>query len=198
MPSPLLIVGLGNPGADYAGTRHNAGFMLADIIAEGWAFSEAKQKFHGQLREGVIVGQKCLLLTPATFMNRSGISVGEAAAFYKIPPERILVCYDELDLPLGRAKVKQGGGSGGHNGIRDIDRILGKDYWRLRLGIDHPGDKSRVTSYVLSRFTAEEQDALSPVLEVCSRVLPAFVEGGGKAFQEAVHGAFGKSAKEKE
>ncbi len=152
-----LLVGLGNPGREHQHQRHNIGFMAIDAIARAHHASDAQQKFKGELCEARIASQKCLLLKPQTYMNTSGVSVAEAAHFYKIPLEKIIVLYDELDLVFGKVRCKQGGGAGGHNGIRSIDSHLGKNYWRIRLGIDHPGDKNRVTGHVLSNFTKDEQ-----------------------------------------
>lgn len=151
-----LIVGLGNPGSDYARTRHNIGFMAVDRLAQALHASAFSKKFQGELAEASVAGEKLLLLKPLTFMNLSGKSVQAAAAFYKIPPAQIIVIHDELDLPLGKLRIKRGGGNNGHNGLRDIDRLLGADYWRIRLGIHHPGDKHRVHDHVLSNFTPAE------------------------------------------
>ncbi len=166
-----LVVGLGNPGPKYAGNRHNIGFMAADEIVRRHSFAPWRRRFQGEVAEGEIAGEKVLALKPMTYMNESGRAVGEAARFYKIPPEEVLVVYDELDLPLGRVKAKQGGGHGGHNGLRSIDAHLGKAYWRLRLGIGHPGDKAKVTGYVLGDFGKAERQTVDRVLDaVASRV----------------------------
>lgn len=153
-----LIVGLGNPGAEYAQTRHNAGFWLLDELA--WRYQIAfanEKKFFGQVGRGKIGTQDVRLLKPETFMNRSGQSVAALALFYQIQPEEILVVHDELDLPCGSVKLKQGGGNGGHNGLKDIQQRLGSgQFWRLRLGIGHPGDKNAVVAYVLKKPRAEE------------------------------------------
>lgn len=159
-----LIVGLGNPGSEYAATRHNIGFMALDALAEHFRASNFQKKFQGELAEAVIAGEKCYLLKPMTFMNRSGQSVQAAAAFYKIPPEHILVLHDELDLPLTKLRIKQGGGANGHNGLRDIDEKLGANYWRLRLGIGHPGEKSAVHGHVLNNFSKEEMPLVEKFL----------------------------------
>ncbi len=151
------IAGLGNPGAAYARHRHTIGFIAVDALAERYGAAPFISKFHGLCSRATIAGEDCLLLKPQTFMNLSGKSVQAACSFFKIPPEKLIVLHDELDLPLGKLRIKQGGGSGGHNGIKDIDRALGAEYWRVRLGIGHPGDKARVHDYVLSNFPAEEQ-----------------------------------------
>lgn len=153
-----LLVGLGNPGDKYAKNRHNIGFMVADALADAYKFPNFKSKFQGEYAQGTIAGEKCLILKPMTYMNESGISVSQLVKFYKIDTSQIIVFYDELDLPPGKLRVKKGGGSGGHNGIKSMDsHMSSKDYWRVRLGIGHPGDKDRVSGYVLSDFSKEEQ-----------------------------------------
>lgn len=153
-----LLAGLGNPGAEHAGNRHNIGFMALDAIAQGHNFSAYRSKYKGEFVEGEIAGQKVALLKPQTYMNNSGTSVAAAAKFYKIPPEKIIVFYDDLDLAPGKVRVKQGGGNAGHNGLRSIDAHLpSTDYRRVRLGIGHPGDKAQVSGYVLSNFSKEDQ-----------------------------------------
>jgi PTH1 family peptidyl-tRNA hydrolase len=153
-----LIVGLGNPGQKYEKNRHNIGFMAADALAYDYSFSPWKKKYQGQVCEGIIDGQKALLLKPETYMNDSGRSVQDAARFYKIEPDHVCVIHDELDLEPGRLRVKKGGGAGGHNGLKSIDSCLpNKDYWRVRLGIGHPGHKDRVHGYVLSDFPKVER-----------------------------------------
>ncbi|HVO04412.1 MAG TPA: aminoacyl-tRNA hydrolase, partial [Candidatus Cybelea sp.] len=136
-----LIVGLGNPGPRYAGNRHNIGFMAADAIVRRYSFGPIKERFHGLAAEGTIEGEKVLALAPQTFMNDSGRAVQAALQFYKLQPEDVIVIYDEIDLPLGKVRVKRNGGAGGHNGIRSIDAHIGPDYWRVRIGVDHPGQK---------------------------------------------------------
>lgn len=153
----LLIVGLGNPGEKYRNNRHNIGFMAVERIADEHHFAPFRTKFSGQISDGEIGGTRVLLLKPDTFMNRSGDSVGAAASFYKIPPENIIVLHDELDLAPGKVRVKQGGGHGGHNGLRSIDPVVGKDYFRVRLGIGHPGHKDRVHAYVLGDFAKSDE-----------------------------------------
>ena len=161
----LLIAGLGNPGPKYARNRHNAGFMAADAIARRHSFSPWSKKFKGEIAEGMLGGEKTLLIKPQTFMNRSGDAVGEALRFYKLQPSELVVLYDELDLAPGKVRVKTGGGTGGHNGIRSIDAHCGKDYARVRLGIGHPGDKARVTGHVLGDFAKADHEWLDPLLE---------------------------------
>ena len=162
----LLWVGLGNPEPGMARNRHNIGFMALDVIAIRHGFSPWRQRFKGLVAEGNIGGQKILLLKPMTYMNSSGDSVQAAAAFFKLPTEAITAFHDELDLAPGKLRVKQGGGAAGHNGLRSMDRMLGApDYWRVRLGIGHPGDKARVLSYVLGDFGKDDRDWLIALLD---------------------------------
>lgn len=178
-----LIAGLGNPGAQYALTRHNIGFMAVDVLAGGARFSS---KFQGQVTQISLAGEALLLLKPETFMNCSGRSVQAAASFYKIPPERILVLHDELALALGTVRVKRGGGANGHNGIKDIDAAMGPDYWRVRFGIGHPGGRGEVHDYVLGRFRAEEQEAVADTLAHFVSALPRFWQESPQAFSTAL------------
>jgi len=160
-----MIVGLGNPGAKYAGHRHNIGFMATDAIFRRHSFSPWRKKFKAEIAEGEICGEKVILLKPQTFMNLSGQSVGEAMRFYKLTLAEIAIMYDELDLAQGKVRIKIGGGAGGHNGIRSIDAHCGKDYRRVRLGIGHPGSKERVTGHVLDDFAKADHDWLDPLLD---------------------------------
>ncbi len=171
-----LIVGLGNPGSSYALNRHNIGFMAVDTLAESVSW---KSKYKGLIADMNLDGQHLLLLKPQTFMNLSGDSVRDVAGFYKIPPEKIAVLYDELDLPPGTLRIKKGGGSGGHNGIRSMDQQLGtQDYWRLRCGIGHPGDKDMVSPYVLSNFPKTDMNGWLPdFLGAVTDNLPHFLNG---------------------
>ena len=159
-----LWVGLGNPGAQYALHRHNVGFMAIDTIAEVHGFSPVQKKFQGWLQEGRIAGTKVLLLKPATYMNESGRSVGEALRFYKLDTDALTVFHDELDLAPFKVKAKHGGGTAGHNGLRSIDQHLGADFRRVRIGIGHPGHKDRVTGYVLGNYAKAEMDPLADLL----------------------------------
>jgi PTH1 family peptidyl-tRNA hydrolase len=162
----LLWVGLGNPERGMARQRHNIGFMAVDVIARRHGFGPWRQRFKGLCAEGVVGGAKILALKPLTYMNLSGESVQAAAAFFKIPAAQITAFHDELDLVPGKVRVKRGGGAAGHNGLRSMDRQLGTpDYWRVRLGIGHPGDKDRVTSYVLGDFAKEDMGWLLPCLD---------------------------------
>lgn len=166
-----LIVGLGNPGSSYARHRHNVGFMVVDALAGDASFSK---KFSGETASLTRGGEKLVLLKPQTFMNNSGQSVQAAMAFHKLKPEQIIVIHDELDLPLGKLRIKQGGGHGGHNGLRDIDEKIGDGYWRIRVGIAHPGDKEKVHSHVLSNFTKEEKPVIDPIIADLAEHLPLF------------------------
>ena len=159
-----LWVGLGNPGAKYALNRHNIGFMAMDTIAEVHDFGPVQKKFSGWLQEGRIGGAKVLLLKPATFMNESGVSVGEAMRFYKLGMDALTVFHDELDLAPFKVKVRMGGGLAGHNGLRSIDKHLGPDFRRVRIGIGHPGHKDRVTGHVLGNYAKAEMDDLADML----------------------------------
>ncbi len=159
-----LLVGLGNPGAQYALHRHNIGYMAADAIAEVHRFDPWRVRFQGLSSEGRIGGTKLLLLKPTTYMNESGRSVGEAMRFYKLTPADVTVFYDELDLAPGKVRVKVGGGAAGHNGIRSLTAHIGEDFRRVRLGIGHPGHKERVTGHVLGNFAKAELDGWVPDL----------------------------------
>ncbi|MBS0272115.1 MAG: aminoacyl-tRNA hydrolase [Proteobacteria bacterium] len=161
-----LLVGLGNPGREYAQNRHNVGFMCVDEIGKSYGFSPEKAKFSGLFMEGCVDHKKAYLLKPITYMNRSGKAVAEAARFFKVPPEHIIVFHDDLDLAPGRVRVKQGGGHGGHNGLKDLDAYLGPQYWRVRVGIGRPLHKGAVSSYVLSDFSKEEHVWLDPLLSL--------------------------------
>lgn len=161
-----LIVGLGNPGSQYAQTRHNAGFMVADRLAVRHGLSGARTRFHAGVLEGPVAGQRCLLMQPMTYMNRSGLAVGEAAAFYKIDPRDILIVVDDVALPLGRLRLRGEGSAGGHNGLIDIQRALGTAaYPRLRIGIDSATGRMAQKDYVLGRFTESQRDELGPAIE---------------------------------
>jgi PTH1 family peptidyl-tRNA hydrolase len=164
-----LFVGLGNPGQKYRNNRHNIGFMAVDEICHRHNFSGWSKKFHGEISDGTLDGEKVLLLKPATFMNLSGQAVQAAATFYKIPPADIVVFHDELDIAPGKVRTKIGGGAGGHNGLRSIDEHLGPEYWRVRMGIGHPGDKDLVSPYVLNDFFKEEQDGLQKILQATAK-----------------------------
>ncbi len=182
----LLLVGLGNPGEKYARHRHNVGFMAVDAIADAHSFGPARSKFQGELREGVLGGEKALILKPQTYMNDSGQSVGEAARFYKIEPGDVVVFYDELDLAPGKLKVKTGGGAAGHNGIRSMDAHIGNAFRRVRIGINHPDDKSRVTNHVLGDFAKADHDWLDPLLSAMAVEAKYLAKGDDARFMTAV------------
>jgi len=189
MNSIRLIVGLGNPGREYEDTRHNVGFWWVDALARAQSLNfKNEAKFHGLLARGQVHGQEVFLLKPQTFMNLSGRAVAAVAQFYKILPAQILVVHDELDLPPGIAKLKTGGGHGGHNGLKDIIAQLGtRDFWRLRIGIGHPGDKSQVSSFVLNNPRQEEREPISIALENAARVAPQIIEGKLEAAMLKLH-----------
>jgi len=181
-----LIVGLGNPGPRYAGNRHNIGFMAADAIVRRYSFGPIKERFHGLAAEGTIEGEKVLALAPQTFMNDSGRAVQAALQFYKLQPEDVIVIYDEIDLPLGKVRVKRNGGAGGHNGIRSIDAHIGPDYWRVRIGVDHPGQKELVKAYVLMDFFKEEHADVQAVLEAVTDAIPLMIAGEDGRFMNKI------------
>jgi len=181
-----LFVGLGNPGAQYAGNRHNIGFMAVDQIAADHGFSPWRAKFQGQTAEGRLGPEKVVLLKPETYMNRSGDAVQAAVQFFKLAPEDVVVFHDELDLAPGKCRVKQGGGHAGHNGLRSIHAHLGPDYGRVRLGIGHPGHKDRVSGYVLSDFAKADQVWLDDLLRGLSDGAADLAAGDGARFLNAV------------
>lgn len=159
-----LLVGLGNPEHEYAQNRHNVGFMCVDEILKSYGFSSEKAKFSGLLSEGHVDHEKVYLFKPLTYMNRSGRPVAEVARFFKIPTDHVIVFHDDLDLMAGKVRVKQGGGHGGHNGLKDLDAHMGSSYWRVRVGIGRPLHKEAVTPYVLSNFSKEDHKWLDPLL----------------------------------
>lgn len=182
-----LIVGLGNPGPRYAGNRHNIGFMAADAIVRRHSLGNIRERFHGLTAEGTIGGEKVLALAPETFMNDSGRAVQAALQFFKLAPADTIVIYDEIDLPLGKVRTKRGGGAGGHNGIRSIDAHIGEDYWRVRLGIDHPGVKELVKAYVLQDFFKEERPQVQAVIDAVAEAIPLMIAGDDGRFMNKVN-----------
>lgn len=180
------IIGLGNPGDKYQQTRHNAGFWFVDLVAQGYGgVFKADNRFHGLICRIVVEGQECWLLKPGTFMNRSGQSVSSFCHYYKIPPGEILVAHDELDLAPGVMRLKWGGGHAGHNGLRDIIKALNeREFWRLRVGIGHPGDSGQVVDYVLNRPSRDEGKAIGEVLIDAVRLVPEILTG---ELQKAMH-----------
>ncbi len=181
-----LWVGLGNPGPQYAMHRHNVGFMALDVIAEMHGFGSVQKKFQGWIQEGRLGSEKIILLKPATFMNESGRSVGEAMRFYKLDMAALTVFHDELDLAPFKVKVKNGGGTAGHNGLRSIDRHLGPDFRRVRIGIGHPGHKDRVTGHVLGNYAKAEQDDLIQMLGAIGAEAEWLAEGRDDRFMSDV------------
>jgi PTH1 family peptidyl-tRNA hydrolase len=174
----LLWVGLGNPEPGMAANRHNIGFMALDVIATRHGFTPWRRRFKGVTAEGTIAGEKILALKPLTYMNLSGESVQEAASFYKLPVEAITAFHDELDLVPGKMRVKQGGGAAGHNGLRSMDKMLGsQNYWRVRLGIGHPGSKERVLGYVLGNFDKDDKLWLVPLLDAVADAAGLLAQG---------------------
>ncbi|HEC15397.1 MAG TPA: aminoacyl-tRNA hydrolase [Sedimenticola sp.] len=189
-PGIRLIAGLGNPGARYEDTRHNAGFWFVDLLARrhGGVF-KSESRFHGQACRIRLTDGECWLLKPATFMNRSGQSVSALMRYYRLPVDALLVVHDELDLPAGELRLKQGGGHAGHNGLRDIMSALGGGgFYRLRIGIGHPGDRDKVTDYVLSRPSREDADAILAGLEKAAGALPLIIRGEFQKVMNNLHG----------
>ncbi len=183
----LLWVGLGNPEPAMARQRHNIGFMALDRIAHRHAFSPWRQRFRGLSAEGTVGGEKVIALKPLTYMNDSGHSVQPAAAFFKLPTDAITAFHDELDLIPGKIRVKRGGGAAGHNGLRSMDRTLGSpDYWRVRLGIGHPGDRDRVTGWVLGDFAKSDAAWLDRLLDAVADTAPLLAQGKPDEFASRV------------
>lgn len=191
MENPIeLIVGLGNPGAEHLSTRHNAGFWFVDLLARehGGTF-RSENRFHGEIAEINVAAHRIRMLKPMTYMNDSGRSVAALTAYYKIPLERVLVAYDELDLVPGRAQLRFNGGHGGHNGMRSVVECVGKSFWRLRLGIGHPGPgrKDQVSSYVLQRPSSADQEAILDAVVAAVETLPVFLEESPERAKTKLH-----------
>ncbi|MBQ8661970.1 MAG: aminoacyl-tRNA hydrolase [Alphaproteobacteria bacterium] len=183
----FLIVGLGNPGIEYAETRHNVGFMTADALAGAYGFGPFRQKFDGLVAEGRIGGEKICLLKPQTYMNLSGNSVVKAAHFYKILPQNIIVIHDDMDLPVGKVKAKLGGGAGGHNGLKSIDAAVTPGYNRIRIGVGHPqGGGEAVVNHVLSRFSKADAELLAADIEAVVQNIGLVIEKGVAAFSSRI------------
>jgi PTH1 family peptidyl-tRNA hydrolase len=195
-----LLVGLGNPGAKYARNRHNVGFMAVDAIAGAHGFAPWRAKFSGEIAEGRLGTEKVLLLKPETYMNLSGDAAQAAAHFYKLEPADIIVFHDELDLAPGKVRVKAGGGTAGHNGLRSLGAHLGPDFTRVRIGIGHPGDRRLVTPHVLGDFAKVDADWLDPLLAGLADGAPALVSGDNSGFAKCIARQFAppKSAPPKE
>lgn len=189
MPQIKAIIGLGNPGDNYAATRHNAGAWLVEILArQAGTELRPEKKYYGLYAKVLLDGMELHLLEPTTFMNRSGAAVAALCQFYKIAPDELLVAHDELDIPPGSARYKQGGGHGGHNGLRDIISALGeKNFNRLRVGIGHPGDSRQVTNYVLGRPGKAELTAIGAALNECLATLPLAISGDWARAMSRLH-----------
>lgn len=182
----LLLVGLGNPGPDYAGHRHNLGFMAVDRIAVRYGFPPWRRRFHGRAAEGEVAGRRILALKPETYMNDSGRAVAAAMQFYRLAPDQVVVIHDEVDLAPGRIRVKRGGGAGGHNGLRSIDAHIGNDYWRVRLGVGHPGHRDLVRRYLLHDFAKDELPFVEALLDAVAEAFPLLVSRDENAFMSKV------------
>jgi len=189
-----VVVGLGNPGPEHLVTRHNAGFWFVDLLARrhGGEFRDYR-KFSGETARITLSEREIILLKPTTYMNRSGLSVRQLSDFYKIAPEEILVAHDELDLPVGSVRLKQGGGHGGHNGLRDTIAHIGEAFWRLRLGIGHPGNKAEVIDYVLTRAPRAEEDLILETVSTAADVMPLLLEQGAERAMTRLHSRVGKT-----
>ena len=174
-----MIVGLGNPGVEYAGTRHNVGFMAADAVHEKYGFGAFRAKFDGLIAEGQINGERVFLLKPQTYMNLSGNAVVKVAQFYKILPQNVIVLHDDMDLPVGKLKAKIGGGAGGHNGLKSIDAAISPNYNRIRIGVGHPqGRGDEVVNYVLGGFAKTDKEKISEMVDLIVETLPVLLEKG--------------------
>ena len=181
-----LLVGLGNPGKDYEATRHNAGWLALDVICEKYGFASFKKKGKSQIAEGEVEGEKCIAVKPQTYMNVSGEAVQPLMAFYKIDVAKVIVFHDELALPVGKIKAKLGGGAAGHNGLKSLDQHVGQNYWRVRIGIDHPGDKDLVTGYVLNNLKKDERKIIDHTNVAIASELPLLLQGNSSQFIERI------------
>src|ERR1700744_5258634 len=184
--TPLLIAGLGNPGAQYARNRHKSVFTVADEIHPHYRFGPWKAKFEAFLSEGTLAGRKVYLLKPQTYMNNSGVSVGAALRFFKLKPSALVVIHDEIDLAAGKIKVKAGGGDAGQNGLRSITATLGPDYRRVRVGVGHPGEKSLVSAHVLQNFSKEDIEWLRPLVVAMVEAAPLLARDDDTGFMSKV------------
>lgn len=178
----FLVVGLGNPGAEYKGNRHNTGFMATDEIVRRYNFGAWKSRFNAQVSEGVIDGEKVIVLQPQTFMNNSGQAVRAAMDFYKLPVSQVIVFHDEMDIPVGKVKAKVGGGAGGHNGLKSVDAHCTADYARVRIGTGRPADKDQVVNWVLSNFSKTDKEIIDAELERVADVFPYLLAQGTGEF----------------
>ena len=182
----LLLVGLGNPGPRYENNRHNIGYMAVDRIVRRHSFQPWRARFQAVCAEGLIAGRKMLAMKPTTFMNESGRAVGEAARFFKLEPRQVAVLHDELDLAFGKIRAKQGGGVAGHNGLRSIDQHIGPDFWRIRIGIGHPGDKERVHGHVLGDFAKADMPMVERIADAIADAAPMIANEDFNAFMSRV------------
>jgi PTH1 family peptidyl-tRNA hydrolase len=184
--SLLLLVGLGNPGGKYARHRHNVGFMAADAIAARHRFSPYRPRYQGEVSEGTIAGRKTLILKPMTYMNESGMSVGQAARYLKVPLAAIVVIHDEVDLVPGKIRAKVGGSDAGHNGLRSVTSVIGPDYRRVRIGVGHPGAAPLVPNYVLRDFPKADYEWLTPLIEAIAEAAPHLASDDDAGFMNRV------------
>ncbi len=183
----FLIVGLGNPGAEYAGTRHNVGFAAVDALHDAYGFGAYRDKFDGLISEGKIAGEKVYLLKPQTYMNLSGNSVVKAACFYKILPQNVIVIHDDMDLPAGKMKAKTGGGAGGHNGLKSIDAAISPNYHRIRIGVGHPQSGGEaVVNHVLSRFSKVDSVLIDENIDAAVKNIGVLMTEGVSAFSNKI------------
>ena len=183
----ILLVGLGNPGPKFAKNRHNIGFMMVDEIVRHHGFSAWRNKFQGEICEGLIDGNKVVVLKPQTYMNESGQAVGKAMRFYNLGPDDVVVVYDELDLPPGKLRMKTGGGLAGHNGLRSIKAHIGDTFHRIRLGIGHPGHKDKVHGYVLKDFAKHDMEWFEPLRDAIAEYANLLATREFATFQNKVH-----------
>ena len=185
--TPLLLAGLGNPGAEYSRNRHNAGFMAADVVHDRYRFGPFRTRFRGLFAEGTIAGRKVYLLKPMTYMNESGIAVGAAARFFKLPLESLVVMHDEVDLAPGKLRAKKGGGDAGNNGLKSITAVLGPDYRRVRIGVGRPpATGARVSNHVLGNFSKADEDWLVPLLDAIAEAAPWLARDDDAGFMNKV------------
>jgi len=189
-----VIVGLGNPGPEHLTTRHNAGFWFVDLLARrhGGEFRDYR-KYSGETARITVSQQDLILLKPTTYMNRSGLSIRQLSDFFKVAADDILVAHDELDLPVGSVRLKHGGGHGGHNGLRDTIAHIGDSFWRLRLGVGHPGNKAEVIDYVLSRAPRAEEDLILEAVNTAADTLPLLLEQGAERAMTKLHSRAGRT-----
>ncbi|MSO76291.1 MAG: aminoacyl-tRNA hydrolase [Alphaproteobacteria bacterium] len=180
------IVGLGNPGDRYRRNRHNIGFLVVDAIARKYGFATFRTRFQGRLSEGALGGERSALFKPQTYMNESGRAVAALMRFYKLQPADVIVVHDELDLAPGKVRVKHGGGNAGHRGLASIDGLIGKDYWRVRIGVGHPGRPSQVISHVLEDFEGQDDGWLGPTLDAIAEAAPLLVRDDAGKFMNQV------------